>query len=102
MKAIRKEDGKEIEVRIYTEKQYVQTEAEEGEIGKRVYREDALIIKEAVDWKTFHREAAKDFMCTLILVDKGRGSFAQTSSELNARVAIAYADELIKQLKYGE
>ena len=46
MKAIRKEDGKEIDVRLFTRKQYVATEVEEGEIGTRIYYEDALIIKE--------------------------------------------------------
>lgn len=59
MKAIRKEDGKEIEVRLYTEKQYVATENEEGEVGKRIYFEDSLIIKEAVDWEAFRREAVE-------------------------------------------
>jgi len=98
MKAIRKEDGKEIEVRLYTEKQYVATEPEEGEIGKRIYFEDALIIKEAVDWDAFRREAAKDILA---------GWYSNPDSndrlfEQMAKIAIEQADELIKQLKDGK
>lgn len=100
MKAIRKEDGKEIEVRLYTEKQYVATEAEEGEIGKRVYREDALIIKEAVDWDAFRREAAKDILAglaTRIEIYIGK----KDKCKVATLDAIALADELVKQLKDG-
>lgn len=101
MKAIRKEDGKEIEVRIYTEKQYVSTEAEEGEIGKRIYREDALIIKEAVDWEAFRREAAKDILAGLttrmeLYIGK------KDKCKVAVLDAITLADELVKQLKDGE
>lgn len=92
MKAIRKDDGKEIEVRLYTEKRYVATEAEEGEIGKRIYFEDALIIKEAVDWEAFRRETAKDFV--VALVSSGNGL-----NPKNIAYSIEMADELIKQLR---
>ncbi len=101
MKAIRKEDGKEIEVRLYTEKQYVATEAEEGEVGKRVYLEDSLIIKEAVDWEAFRREAAKEILAgiaTRIEIYIGK----KDKCKVAARDAIALADELVKQLKDGK
>lgn len=94
MKAIRKEDGKEIEVRLYTEKKYVATEDEEGEVGKRIYFEDSLIIKEAVDWEAFRREAAKDFV--VALVSSGNGL-----NPKNIAYSIEMADELVKQLKDG-
>lgn len=100
MKAIRKEDGKEIEVQLYTEKQYVATENEEGEVGKRIYFEDSLIIKEAVDWEAFRREAAKDILAgiatriEIYINEKDRCKAA-------AHDAIALADELVRQLKDG-
>lgn len=50
-------------------------------------------------WKKFRREAAKDFMCALIMTDKTRGSFAEVTCKDNAGTAIMYADELIRQLK---
>lgn len=92
MKAIRKEDGKEIEVELYYEKQYIATEAEEGEHGRRFYYENALIIKEAVDWEAFHREAAKDILCAII-------STTNRATPKDVTMAIEIADELIKQLK---
>lgn len=95
MKAIRRDDGKEIEVRLYTEKQYVATEAEDGEVGKRIYLEDALIIKETVDWEAFRREAAKDFV--VALVSSGNGLNPQ-----NIAYSIEMADELVRQLKDGK
>lgn len=101
MKAIRKEDGKEIEVRLYTEKQYIATEPEDGEIGKRIYFEDALIIKEAVDWDAFRREAAKDILAGIatniqIYINE------QDRCKVAVHDAIALADELVKQLKNGK
>ena len=101
MKAIRKEDGKEIEVQLYTEKQYIETEVDEREHGRRIYLEGALIIKEAVDWAEFRREAAKDILAgiatniQIYLNEKDKCKAA-------AHDAIALADELIKQLKDGK
>lgn len=100
MKAIRKEDGKEIEVQLYTEKQYIATEAEEGELGRRIYYEYSLTIKEDVDWEAFRREAAKDILAgiatriEIYLKEKDKCKAA-------AHDAIALADELVKQLKDG-
>ncbi len=94
MKAIRKEDGKEIEVQLYTEKQYIATEAEEGELGRRIYYEYSLTIKEDVDWEAFRREAAKDFV--VALVSSGNGL-----NPKNIAYSIEMADELVKQLKDG-
>ena len=95
MKAIRKEDGKEIEVQLYTDRQYIETEVDERERGRRIYLEGALIIKEAVDWHAFRREAAKDFV--VALVSSGNGLNPQ-----NIAYSIEMADELIKQLKDGK
>ena len=85
-------------MQLYTEKQYVATEAEEGERGRRIYLEGALIIKEDVDWDAFRREAAKDILAgistniQIYLNEKDKCKAA-------AHDAIALADELIKQLK---
>ena len=101
MKAIRKEDGKEIEVQLYTEKQYIEIEAVAREHGRRIYYENSLIIKEAVDWEAFRREAAKNILAgiatniQIYLNEKDKCKAA-------ARDAIALADELIKQLKDGK
>lgn len=96
MKAIRKEDGKEIEVQLYTDRQYIETEVDERERGRRIYLEGALVIKEAVDWGAFRREAAKDILAGLC-------SHAGPISIMeDVNLAIKLADELIKQLKDGK
>lgn len=101
MKAIRRDDGKEIEVRLYHDREYVATEVEDGERGQRIYYEHALIIEDAVDWNAFRREAAKDILAgiatniQIYLNEKDKCKAA-------ARDAIALADELIKQLKDGK
>ena len=98
MKAIRKEDGKEIEVRIYTEKQYVSTEVEDGEIGRCIYREDALIIDEAVDWDAYRREVAGKVLASIAARPE---VYAREANRPISAVkdAMALTDELIKQLK---
>ena len=60
MKAIRKSDGKEIDVRLYHSEEYIETEADSGSLGVRVYTAEALILEEPFDWSTFRREAAKE------------------------------------------
>ncbi len=95
MKAIRKEDGKEIEVQLYTDRQYIETEVDERERGRRIYLEGALIIKEAVDWDAFRREAAKDLLV-------GFASSGLGVRITDAAYAVSLADELIKQLKDGK
>lgn len=96
MKAIRKDDGKEIEVNLYSERSYIATKIEEGEKGKRYYHEDALIIKGVADWEAFRREAAKDILAGLAASGLG------VNLDLDPAFAVKLADELIKQLKDGK
>lgn len=97
MKAIVKNTGEVIEVNQVCPEQWA--EIARDTIGRRVFQRDALILDEPTDWASFRREAAKDFMCALIMTDKTRGSFAQVTCGDNAGTAIMYADELIRQLK---
>ena len=48
--------------------------------------------RELDDWEKFRREAAKDILCALII-------HCSLAREDGARIAIEYADELIKQIK---
>jgi len=47
----------------------------------------------SVDWNAFRREAAKDILCALII------HCSIPREKDGVRIAIKYADELIKQLK---
>ena len=96
MKAIRKSDGKEIDVRLYHSNEYVETEADSGSLGVRVYTEEALILEEPLDWQAFRREAAKDILAAIISGDK---IHCTLSCEVASEVAIQYADALIEKLK---
>ena len=64
---------------------------------KDMTRQDALEIQKAQDdleWASFRREAAKDILCALII-------HCSLAREDGARIAIEYADELIKQIREG-
>ena len=96
MKAIRKSDGKEIEVRLLHPCEYVAVEpdADYPAIGGRsIIRADDLIIDEPVDWAKFRREAAKDIVCARI-IDR-----SITNKEELCEWACKVADTLVKQLK---
>ena len=96
MKAIRKSDGKEIEVTLLKPRQYVSAERRDG-VLQTVYYEDGLILEEPVDWNAFRREAAKDILVGLCA--NNNISYYGNSTTALASSAIALADELIKQLK---
>ena len=97
MKAIRKSDGKEIDVRLYHSEEYIETEADSGSLGVRVYTAEALILEEPFDWSTFRREAAKDFISGM-LANVSPAADQWTTPEI-VTAALDIADELIKQLK---
>ena len=108
MKAIRKKDGKEIDVVLVNEANYLGENPDTGR--KCVYNESALTLKEVVDWDAFRREAAKDAMSGM-LADADFWEDIWTNNRYNgrcdypseiAKFAIACADELIKQLREGE
>lgn len=96
MKAIRKSDGKEIEITLLNPRQYLSTDEEYGVVRQTVYYEDGLILEEPVDWNAFRREAAKDIMCAVLSVP---GMWEETKYDGLAAACIKQADELITQLK---
>lgn len=98
MKAIRRDDGKEIEVELYHDREYVATEVEDGERGQRIYFEHALIIKEEVDWDAYRREVAGKVLASIAARPE---VYARETDRLISAVkdAMALTDELIKQLK---
>lgn len=46
------------------------------------------------DWQSFRAEAAKDILCSII-----QGGYAESRIEYQSKLAVKYADELIKHLK---
>lgn len=57
----------------------------------------AKCIADTSDWEKFRREAAKDILCAMVGGGYGRGREKE-----QAKLAMEYADELIKQLKEGK
>lgn len=100
MKAIKKSDGEEVEIRLFHPCEYIAIEPDTATAGYAIFRADDLIIDEPVDWSSFRREAAKDCMCQL--VGMGRDDGYKYSPYEVAHYAIVYADELIKQLRDGQ
>ena len=90
MKAIKKSDGEEVEVRLLQPCEYIAIEPDT--VGYAVFRADDLIIDEPVDWSSFRREAAKDILCSILSTKDG-------ADPRDVTIAIGIADELIKQLK---
>ena len=50
--------------------------------------------KDTTDWAAFRREAAKDILCSMV-----RGGYDWGREAEQGRLAVRYADELIKALK---
>lgn len=93
MKAIRRCDGKVIDVIEFSPREFIETVDQTGD-GRKIYPEGQVVLLEAVDWEAFRREAAKDFV--VALVSSGNGLNYQ-----NIAYSIEMADELVKQLKDG-
>ena len=53
----------------------------------------AKCIADTPDWEKFRREAAKDILCSMV-----RGGYGRGREKEQAKLAVAYADELIKRL----
>lgn len=99
MKAIRKRDGKEIDVVLCKQAEYLEEDPVTG--GVCVYYEGALTLKGAVDWDAFRREAAMDMLAGMVhhrvLSDSSDRFYIPKEQVVSA--AIGLADELIKQLR---
>ena len=95
MKAIKKSDGEEVEIRLLHPCEYIAIEPDTA--GYAIFRADDLIIDEPVDWSSFRREAAKDILGAVIAKKSSMCSYAEVVEE-----AIKFADELIKQLRDGK
>ena len=90
MKAIRKGDGKEVDVILLHDKEYIDVLPNEHDC-KRIYPAETLVVDEVVDWQAFRREAAKDILCTMIQ--------GQYEIPTDITLAIKVADRLIEELK---
>ena len=98
MKAIRKYDGKVVDVYLSHCEEYMEQD-ENGAIC--IHQRDQLIFPEVVDWEAFRREAAKDILAAL--VTKPEVYFgAKNRCKDAAKDAVALADELVKRLKEKE
>lgn len=96
MKAIRKGDGKEVDVILLHDKEYIDVLPNEHDC-RQIYPAETLVVDEVVDWQAFRREAAKDILCALV----GNKDYLKVIGRIEPEtmLAIALADELIKQLK---
>ena len=101
MKAIRKSDGKIIDVEIYG------LNSKNCPISyhanfKDFYKPEDIdfnIPKECLfDWQSFRAEAAKDILCSIIR----SGYYGEDRIVCHSELAVKYTDELIKQLKEKE
>lgn len=103
MKAIRKGDGKEVDVILLHDKEYIDVLPSEHDC-RRIYPAETLVVDEVVDWQAFRREAAKDILAGMlsnperIHIDNKR----LRTIEGFANSAVIIADELIRQLKMRE
>lgn len=61
-------------------------------LNKTRFFEESELDFDYREWEIFRREAAKEILCALII-------HCSLPREDGARIAIEYADELIKQLK---
>ena len=103
MKARNKKTGEIIEVEVYGEinDNGFAYKVPAGKDRWHLFREDELDFDDLTDWSSFRREAAKDILPAMInwrRVNEA-GANILISKEEAAKLAIEYADELIKQLK---
>jgi len=54
------------------------------------------------DWETFRRETAKDMLVSSTVMMDRAGHNIEETVKMSAKLAIAFADELVKQLKDGK
>ena len=92
MKAIRKDNGQEVDVILLHHKEYIQTEPDEYG-GRNIFNAEALVVDEPVDWEDFRRMAALNIygICQAMSMT---GDY-----EGLARNAVEQANVLIKCLK---
>ena len=102
MKAIKKSDGEEVEIRLLHPCEYIAIEPDTA--GYAIFRADDLIIDEPVDWSSFRREAAKDILANMLscptTMNLGEKAIKTVGDYVS--FAIGLADELIKQLRDGK
>lgn len=103
MKAREKNTGKEITILGISKEWGTATYIEEGILRQKNLSGEWEIIdeSESVDWSAFRREAAKDILPAMINWRRVNEAGANIiiSKEEAAKLAIKYADELIKLLK---
>lgn len=117
MKAIRKSDGKIIDVEVHgwngdcaisyhTDfKDFYKPEDLDFNV---VETKDVGTTEKPFDWQSFRAEAAKDILCAIIAspaINKfkdERGKLIDFCKEKACGISIQYAEELVKQLKGKE
>ena len=98
MKAIRKGDGKEVDVILLHDKEYIDVLPNEHDC-KLIYPAESLVVDEVVDWQAFRREAAKDILAS---ISKMFISIEDAYLQEGVALSVKLADELIKQLQMGK
>ena len=97
MKAIRRCDGKVIDVIEFSPREFIETVDQTGD-GRKIYPEGQVVLLEAVDWDAYRRETAGKVLASIAsrieiyISEKDKCKAA-------VRDALALTDELIKQLK---
>ena len=71
--------------------------ASDDQLNKTRLFDESELDFDYQDWELFRREAAKDILAGM--VSHPRVSYGNMNAGQQARLAIQYADELIKQLK---
>lgn len=105
MKAIRKSDGKEIDVVVFHELEYIETKENEDGSGRRLYTPDAIILEEPRDYNAIRAELASRNLQAILgnnAVNVDIGKMVREPEEgimLQAKMAVMYADALIAALK---
>jgi len=101
MKAIRKFDGKEVNVRIYSDLRYTDIGTDESGY-QNIYHSEDLILEEPTDWGEFRRQTVKDLVCTLLgrnePIKLKDGTFINKLGDL-VEYAIGTTDLIIEKLK---
>lgn len=100
MKIKDKVSGEVYEAETWTNWNGVVQYVKKGTNGPIRSGDDVEVVKEdkpkdTTDWDAFRREAAKDVLCALVI-------HCSLSGKDCSKIAIEYADELIKQLKDEE
>ena len=95
MKAVRRCDGKVIDVIEFSPREFIETVDQTGD-GRKIYPEGQLVLVENVDWDAYRRETAGRVLAGFA---SKIGHQMSDYAEQSCKYAVALTDELIRQLK---